>query len=295
MENVATLKPLVGIVKDMMSTGASLEDVIAFLRRQTGSKVKSMAVLSLATGISLNESKRVVHYSPAWSDLRERDDAFHEGVERILAQMQASECYLSAGGGAGLDIGAGGGFGFFTGGWCDVQGLSHGVNFSLLGFGGAFSWSGGINSKGPRNWGITLGYTRGPPIVPFGFFFHHAAYEKFPQRPLIADAGTSDMKTPIERATARRNQKVAILAIVFTAIVLVAIVIPYGRFTQLATWLLFVVFAGSLFWRLVERCPRCGWNLYIKSTTTIPYATISIPTNCPNCGLDLTVQFNGSK
>jgi len=39
-------------------------------------------------------------------------------------------------------------------------------------------------------------------------------------------------------------------------------------------------------------CPRCGWNIYFKNKYFPAHMFISIPSSCPNCGLDLECAYN---
>jgi ribosomal protein L7/L12 len=54
-------------------TGASLDDVIASLRDQGANKIDCIAVIRCVYGLGLQEAKRAVHFSPAWSDVKQRD------------------------------------------------------------------------------------------------------------------------------------------------------------------------------------------------------------------------------
>ena len=74
-----------------------------------------------------------------------------DGFAAYNVESGTWDSFISAGVGAGFDIGAGGGVGFFTGGWCDLRGPSHSFNVSLLGVGASFSWTAGLDSPSKKN------------------------------------------------------------------------------------------------------------------------------------------------
>ena len=44
---------------------------------------------------------------------------------------------------------------------------------------------------------------------------------------------------------------------------------------------------------LTTRCPRCGWNLFVKKNAiSNTWTSPSIPDHCPNCDLDGNKAFN---
>lgn len=82
------LAPYVARCRELLSSGASLEEVIADLREQGLSKVHSIVVLRKGTGKSPEEAKQLVHFSAAWSDARQRDEEFHE---LLIASLESED------------------------------------------------------------------------------------------------------------------------------------------------------------------------------------------------------------
>jgi hypothetical protein len=68
--------------------GNSIEDLIKYLRDEGCSKIDSMSILISGCGIGLGEAKRVIHFSPTWSDRKETDDAFHATVEEASSILK---------------------------------------------------------------------------------------------------------------------------------------------------------------------------------------------------------------
>ena len=52
-------------------------------------KGRSIVELSRRYVVSLGEAKRAVHFSETWADVRERDEKFHEELEKALPQVLA--------------------------------------------------------------------------------------------------------------------------------------------------------------------------------------------------------------
>jgi len=77
---------LVTTCQQQRAAGKTNEDIVAFLRAQGCSKVESMTIVARAFGLGLNEAKEIVHLSQAWSDVRSRDDRFHQTLEKGLQQ-----------------------------------------------------------------------------------------------------------------------------------------------------------------------------------------------------------------
>ncbi len=65
-------------------TGASLDDVVVFLRDQGASKIDCIIVIRGVYGMGIKEAKRAVHFSSAWSDVRQRDEGFWDELEDSL-------------------------------------------------------------------------------------------------------------------------------------------------------------------------------------------------------------------
>ena len=85
--------PYVELTRAWLASGAREDEVLGRLRQRGLGKIDCIAVLHAATGMSLNDAKRAVHYSPAWADRREQDDAL--GVSLLRAGF--IECVLGGG------------------------------------------------------------------------------------------------------------------------------------------------------------------------------------------------------
>jgi ribosomal protein L7/L12 len=60
--------------KQLQAEGKAGDEILAVLRSQGCSKVQSIAVVAECLGMSLVQAKKWVHSSPAWADVKERDD-----------------------------------------------------------------------------------------------------------------------------------------------------------------------------------------------------------------------------
>ncbi|MBI1199951.1 MAG: hypothetical protein GC203_18995 [Phenylobacterium sp.] len=59
---------------------------VAYFRSSGLSKVESIGAIAMRFGVGLAEAKNLVHLSPTWDDVRERDEAFHEAIEAALKE-----------------------------------------------------------------------------------------------------------------------------------------------------------------------------------------------------------------
>lgn len=74
-----TRSKLIDRCRAMIVAGdGSEEELIADLRAEGCSKIESIAVLREVLGVNLGDAKRLVHCSSTWSDVRHRDDEFHD-------------------------------------------------------------------------------------------------------------------------------------------------------------------------------------------------------------------------
>ena len=64
-----------------------LDAAVGYLRSAGLSKVASMALLVRKCGLSVADAKAAVHTSEVWADRRSDDDAFHDGLERALKEL----------------------------------------------------------------------------------------------------------------------------------------------------------------------------------------------------------------
>ena len=62
--------------RDLLASGAAVEQIISILRERGFSKAHSIKVLVDLGQADMNEAKGIVHKSPTWADVRERDEEF---------------------------------------------------------------------------------------------------------------------------------------------------------------------------------------------------------------------------
>jgi len=67
--------------REMLARGANLEEVIRALRNGGLSKVHSIKALVDLGQANMSESKRIVHNSSTWADVRERDETFQRQLD----------------------------------------------------------------------------------------------------------------------------------------------------------------------------------------------------------------------
>lgn len=71
----------------ILDEGGAVDDIIAFMRAQGHGKIESIKVLHDLRKLTLAQAKNIVHFSPAWEDRREADDALHEDVARAVSEI----------------------------------------------------------------------------------------------------------------------------------------------------------------------------------------------------------------
>ncbi len=81
------MEGLIKQARPMLAAGASIEEVLAFLRQHEYSKIASIKAVRQLQGVDLREAKRIVHLSDAWQDRRQQDDEFHEALEEAARQL----------------------------------------------------------------------------------------------------------------------------------------------------------------------------------------------------------------
>ncbi len=70
---------------ELRQKGERWDAVLAQLRSDGYSKVEAIRVTSRVVGLSLSEAKRLVHYSPVWSDTQDADEHLQED---LLAELE---------------------------------------------------------------------------------------------------------------------------------------------------------------------------------------------------------------
>ena len=85
------MSPFIERCRELLATGASVDDVLGVLRREGESRMASIKLLRELTGMSLRDAKSAVHMSPVWEDLRQEADTFHEQLEQTAEQLRKPE------------------------------------------------------------------------------------------------------------------------------------------------------------------------------------------------------------
>jgi len=67
-------------LKAAIASGMQPDDLIRKMRAMGCNKIASIKLLRELKGMSLAEAKVAVHYSPAWADCIESDNALHESA-----------------------------------------------------------------------------------------------------------------------------------------------------------------------------------------------------------------------
>jgi len=74
---------LMNACREMVSRGVGVEDIVATLRQRGLSKVQTIKVLFDLRLADAYDAKKLVHDSPAWADVRERDEEFHRKLDEL--------------------------------------------------------------------------------------------------------------------------------------------------------------------------------------------------------------------
>ncbi len=78
----------IAMVRKLHSNSAPIEEILVFLRKENASRIDSIRLLHLGTGIGLGEAKRIVFLSKTWSDRFASDEAF---LDALLRGLDAKE------------------------------------------------------------------------------------------------------------------------------------------------------------------------------------------------------------
>ena len=84
------LEPFVRESRELLSRGASVEEVLARLRQNGCEVIESIKILTEVAGMDLEIAKRTVHFSETWSDRLGAHEAFHDRAEEA-AKQEATE------------------------------------------------------------------------------------------------------------------------------------------------------------------------------------------------------------
>ena len=71
-------------LRNDLASGKTLDEALVLLRASGASVVECIATIRSVRQCALPEAKQFVHDSPAWADLRERNNKFHEELSSIL-------------------------------------------------------------------------------------------------------------------------------------------------------------------------------------------------------------------
>ena len=77
--------------RQMLQDGKTMEDVLNYLRKETNSKGACVAILINGLHIPYSDAKRLVHFSEAWKDMKDRDEKFHEDLFSALEEIDKEE------------------------------------------------------------------------------------------------------------------------------------------------------------------------------------------------------------
>jgi hypothetical protein len=79
------------IGRELLATGHPADEIFAAWREGGLSILHSIQAWSHISGMSLRESKGIVHCSPAWSDLRIEHDRLHDELEKFSPEPSKSD------------------------------------------------------------------------------------------------------------------------------------------------------------------------------------------------------------
>ncbi|NJC71147.1 hypothetical protein HC031_15710 [Planosporangium thailandense] len=82
-----TFDRLVAAARAQLAAGVSLEEIMAFLRREGLWQLQSIKVLRWATGVGLAEAKHLIHTSATWADQRRAADELHEVLTQAITDL----------------------------------------------------------------------------------------------------------------------------------------------------------------------------------------------------------------
>ena len=72
-------------LRRLLDENENVDDTIRVLRERGLSKVESIRALVETGRFDMSLAKSLVHASPAWDDVRERDDGFHADLDDHFA------------------------------------------------------------------------------------------------------------------------------------------------------------------------------------------------------------------
>ena len=88
MDSSLEYEPYIDHCQKMLKDGNDIEDILLYLRKELASKTSSIFVVIQLLNIPPVEAKKLVHFSKAWNDVKERDEKFHEEVFSTLEEIE---------------------------------------------------------------------------------------------------------------------------------------------------------------------------------------------------------------
>ena len=81
----------INAVEKMLQSGSGYEAVLQYLRDCKYDQIDSIKVMRSAMKTSMNEAKKLVHYSRTWADRRSAAEAIHEAAFEAIKEMQRED------------------------------------------------------------------------------------------------------------------------------------------------------------------------------------------------------------
>jgi hypothetical protein len=73
-------------LRRLLAEGKTLDEALAALRARGLSIMQCINAVRIFRKCDLTEAKQIVHFSPAWKDVREGNERFHQELEDALNQ-----------------------------------------------------------------------------------------------------------------------------------------------------------------------------------------------------------------
>ena len=70
-----------------LADGKTTDDALAELRASGASIMECIFAVQRFRRCDLGEAKKIVHFSPAWADMREQQDRFHAELEQAAQEI----------------------------------------------------------------------------------------------------------------------------------------------------------------------------------------------------------------
>ena len=69
-----------------LADGKVLDQALSELRSEGASILQCIVAVQKVQNCGLGDAKRLVHFSPAWADMREANEKFHEELEKLVVE-----------------------------------------------------------------------------------------------------------------------------------------------------------------------------------------------------------------